>query len=166
MSRPTWSQLSGGLSLRPSTAREIQLWDGRVVTGWLWDDMPVFRFGWAPAGLATRRQLRALRMCPGGQAPHAALAWKGGQAWAWLWRLDLARASRKASPLQLNALNKAMAARRTCRQCARVQDYCVSVNEGRCADCIAGVVPDAVAFPAAIATAAADLGDLREAVAA
>jgi hypothetical protein len=87
-------------------------------------------------GLATRRQLRALRMCPGGQEPYALLVWRGGKRWAWLYRLDLARPSRVPSSAQLNALDKAMQARRTCGQCRQVADYCIPTSDGRCLDCI------------------------------
>lgn len=136
--RTPWSA-EAAPSLHPAASRWIPLWDGREAFGWLWGEMPLFRFKFAPAGLATRRQLRALRLCPGGQEPYAVLLIRrNGRRWAWLYRLDLARPSRTPSPLQLNALDKAMAERRRCRQCGVVQDYCVSVADGRCYECMTG----------------------------
>ena len=123
-------------TIHPAAARMLRLWDGREVFGWEHHGMPVFRFRWVPAGLATRRQLRALRLCPGGHEPYGLLVWRNGQRWAWLWRLDLARPSRVPSPAQLNALDKAMTARRRCRQCRAVVDYCVPTSDGRCVECM------------------------------
>ncbi|MEV6285521.1 RRQRL motif-containing zinc-binding protein [Kribbella sp. NPDC051770] len=123
-------------SLHPAASRWIELWNGKQALGWDHHGTPVFKFRWAPAGLATRRQLRALRMCPGGQPPYAVLVWRNGKAWAWLYRLDLARPSRVASPAQLNALDKAMQARRTCGQCGRIADYCIPTSDGRCDQCM------------------------------
>jgi hypothetical protein len=134
------------VSLAPSAATWIELWDGTTALGWVWGAMPVFRFRFAPAGLATRRQLRALRLAPGGHEPYAGLTWRRGQAWAWLYRLDLAVPSRPASPAQLNALDKAMTQRRRCRACREVQSYCVPVSDGRCSECMTGHTPaDALA---------------------
>ncbi|ADB32405.1 hypothetical protein Kfla_3345 [Kribbella flavida DSM 17836] len=123
-------------SLHPAASRFITLWNGQQALGWELHGTPVFKYRWAPAGLATRRQLRAMRMCPGGHEPYALLVWRGGKRWAWLYRLDLARPSRVASPAQLNALDKAMRARRTCGQCGRVEDYCIPTSDGRCHLCM------------------------------
>jgi hypothetical protein len=122
--------------LHPAASRWITLWDGREALGWDHHGLPVFRFRWAPSGLATRRQLRALRLCPGRQEPYALLVWRNGQRWAWLYRLDLAKPSRIPSPAQLNALDKAMTERRRCRQCKTVADYCIPTSDGRCVDCM------------------------------
>jgi hypothetical protein len=124
-------------SLHPAASRFITLWNGKQALGWDLHGTPVFKFKWAPGGLATRRQLRAMRMCPGGQEPYAVLVWRNGQRWAWLYRLDLARPSRVPSPAQLNALDKANEARRTCGQCGRVCDYYIPTSDGRCDLCIA-----------------------------
>jgi hypothetical protein len=124
-------------SLHPAASRWIELWNGQQALGWDLHGTPVFRFRWAPAGLATRRQLRAMRMCPGGHEPYALLVWRNGHRWAWLYRLDLAKPSRVASPDQLNALDKAMRARRRCRLCGLVWDYCIPTSDGRCEACIA-----------------------------
>ncbi|TKK74639.1 hypothetical protein FDA38_35245 [Kribbella jiaozuonensis] len=122
--------------LHPAASRWIELWNGQQALGWDLHGTPVFKFRWAPGGLATRRQLRAMRMCPGGHEPYALLVWRNGQRWAWLYRLDLAKSSRTPSPAVLNALDKAMTARRTCGQCGREQTYCIPTSEGRCVDCI------------------------------
>ena len=96
----------------------------------------MFRFRWAPAGLATRRQLRAMRMCPGGQEPYALLVWRNGQAVGVAVPARPRPPSRVPSPAQLNALDKAMQARRTCQLCRPVTDYCIPTSDGRCDDCI------------------------------
>lgn len=49
--------------------------------------------------------------------------------------VDLARPKRISSPAQLEALEKAMAARRWCRMCRRDVGYCVSKKWGVCGDC-------------------------------
>lgn len=119
----------------------VTLWDDRVV----WcrghrDGLPVFVYGQAPRGLVTRRQLRARGLCPGGQEPVAVLRFahrRPGRRmeWAALYRLDLARRSRPASPAQLVALGRAMTARRTCSECGQVKTYCVPTSTGRCWSC-------------------------------
>ncbi|MFG1818539.1 RRQRL motif-containing zinc-binding protein [Kribbella sp. NPDC049174] len=124
------------VSLHPARSVYVELWNGKYALGWEHYGTPVFKFGWAPAGLATRRQLRAVHMCPGGQEPYALLAWRKGKRWAWHYRLDLAKPSRRATPAVLNALDKAMRARRTCGQCHREQTYCIPTSDGRCIDCI------------------------------
>ena len=124
------------LSVHSAAVRWLTLWDGRQVLGWVLNGVPAFRFRWAPSGLATRRQLRQQRLCPGGQEPYAVLVWRHGQRWAWLYRLDLAKPSRPATLAKLTALDKAMAARRRCRACGRDAGYCVPVSDGRCVDCI------------------------------
>lgn len=123
-------------SLHPAASQWITLWNGQQAIGWELNGTPVFKFRWAPGGLATRRQLRAMRMCPGRQEPYALLVWRNGQRWAWLYRLDLARPSRVPSPAQLNALDKAMAARRHCPSCGTHTDYCIPTSYGCCIDCI------------------------------
>ena len=48
-------------SLHPAASRYITLWNGKQALGWDLHGTPVFKFKWAPGGLATRRQLRAFR---------------------------------------------------------------------------------------------------------
>jgi hypothetical protein len=82
-------------------------------------------YGWhtAPDGLATRRQLRALGLCPGRQPIAGQVRWRGVrrrgtcERVAYLYRIDLARPKRTPTPAQLAAVARATAARRTCRKC-------------------------------------------------
>ncbi|MEQ4207929.1 RRQRL motif-containing zinc-binding protein [Actinopolymorpha sp. B9G3] len=115
----------------------IQLWDGRQVPGRWISGLPAFRYGWAPDGLATRRQVRAKRLCPGGHEPYALLVWRRDRAFAWLYRLDLAQPSRIPTAAQQAALTRAMAARRWCAGCQQHADHCVARSTGLCGDCMA-----------------------------
>lgn len=96
-------------------------------------------FGWrmAPAHLATRRQLRARGLCPGGNPVVAQLLWAAGRETrvAYFYDLRTARPKRVPTRAQLAALDKAMAARRTCPKCAQVKDYCIPTSLGACVDC-------------------------------
>jgi rRNA maturation protein Nop10 len=95
----------------------------------------VYRWGWAPKGLATRRQLRALNLAPGGRPPVAEIRWDQGRKVAYLYDLRTARTKRVPSPAQLEALGKAMTARRTCPDCGRDVGYCIPTRYRRCLDC-------------------------------
>ena len=88
-----------------------------------------------PTGLATRRQLRARGLCPGGAEPYALLVWRRDEAWAHLYRLDLAKPKRVPTPAQSDALAKAMAARRVCRACGQDVGYCVPTSTRTCWPC-------------------------------
>jgi hypothetical protein len=99
---------------------------------------PQFRFRQAPKGLATRRQLRAMGLSPGGQEPVAQLVWRRGARMAWLYRVDLAKAKRVPTLAQERALDRAMAARQTCPSCRRRYTstscrlpYCIGCNTCR-----------------------------------
>ncbi|AEB44215.1 hypothetical protein VAB18032_15515 [Micromonospora maris AB-18-032] len=59
----------------------------------------------------------------------------GGTRTAYLYRLDLARPKRVATPAQLAAIGKALTARRTCRTCGTVRPYCIPRSLGECVDC-------------------------------
>lgn len=113
----------------------VELPDGRVELGWLDHGLPSFRFGQAPSGLATRRQLREQGLCPGGQDICAQLVWDGGRQWAGLYRLDLARPKRRPSLPQRSALERAMAARRRCRECGTDAGYCLPRTTRLCWPC-------------------------------
>ncbi|MEQ7008489.1 RRQRL motif-containing zinc-binding protein [Actinopolymorpha sp. B17G11] len=104
----------------------IQLSDGRQAPGRWICGLPAFRYGWAPDGLATRRQLRAEHLSPGGHEPYALLLWRRDRAFAWLYRLDLAQPARTPTPAQQAALTRAMAARRWCAGCQQHADHCVA----------------------------------------
>ena len=57
---------------------------------------------------------------------------------AYLYRADLALPRRQATPAQLAAIGKALAARRTCPVCGTEKDYCLPRSTGQCNDCTDG----------------------------
>ena len=99
--------------------------------------IPTFWWQGAPAGYATRRQLRQQGLCPGRQPVAAQILWQGvgGVRTAHLYLLSLARPKRTATPAQLGALAKAMTVRRTCPVCRQVRDYCIPRSLGECVSC-------------------------------
>ncbi|NJP30675.1 hypothetical protein HCJ94_01385 [Micromonospora sp. HSS6-12] len=99
---------------------------------------PTFPYQTAPDGLATRRQLRAAGLRPGGHDPVAQILWRRGKRVAYLYRLDLAAPKRTATPAQREAIGKALRARRTCRLCGVVRPYYISRRYGCCFDCHGG----------------------------
>jgi hypothetical protein len=102
--------------------------------------IPTYWWRGAPAGYATRRQLRERGLSPGGQPIAAQILWQGvgGVRAAYLYRLDLARPKRTATPAVRAALAKAMCARRTCPTCRRVRPYVIPRSLGECLTCIEG----------------------------
>ena len=72
-----------------------------------------------PKACYTIRQLRARGLRPGGQPVTAQILWNhhGTRRVAYLYRADLALPKRQATPAQLAAISKALAARRTCPAC-------------------------------------------------
>lgn len=121
----------------------VELWDGRAWPGRVRNGLPEFRFGQAPAGLSTRRQLRAQGLCRGGQEPFARLTWKRDRRFAWLYVEAKARAKRTPTAKQLAAVEKALAARKVCAECGPVEHY-VRTTDQLCGDCHeAGVAPTA-----------------------
>lgn len=99
--------------------------------------LPTFWWRGAPDGYATRRQLRAMAKRPGGQPIAAQVMWRGvgGIRVAYLYRVDLARPKRDASPAQLAAIGKALRARQTCSTCHQHRDYYIPRSLGECLDC-------------------------------
>ena len=97
--------------------------------------IPTYPYHWAPQGLLTIRQLRAQGLRPGGQQPTAQILWRRGLRVAYLYRTDLALPRRQATPAQLAAIGKALAARRTCPACGTEKDYCLPRSTGLCNDC-------------------------------
>ncbi|MEU3855028.1 RRQRL motif-containing zinc-binding protein [Streptomyces sp. NPDC029554] len=93
----------------------------------LYDDGTFPSFGWkqAPKGLATRRQLRAMGLRPGGHDPVAQVTCRNGQRVAYLYRVDLALPIRPMTLAKELALDKAMAARQTCPKCRRRYHQCL-----------------------------------------
>ena len=101
--------------------------------------LPVYPFRLAPTGLATKRQLLAYGLRPGGQDPVARLEWRRGERFAWLYGIDAAKPKRAATPAQLAALDRALAARRVCPSCGETKGYCIPTSLGECLDCAEGV---------------------------
>jgi hypothetical protein len=87
-----------------------------------WHGRPLLSYGIERLGvLATRRQLRAMGKRPGGQDPVAHLYFRcrraGKLVFADLYLIEKAKPVRPMTPARQAALDKAMAARRTCREC-------------------------------------------------
>ncbi|WP_158842663.1 RRQRL motif-containing zinc-binding protein [Saccharothrix deserti] len=122
---------------RRSRVDVVQLWDGRHVLARHEDGLPTFRFGAAPRGLATRRQLRAAGLRPGGHGPVAQIKWKRGRRWAALYRVDLAAVVRPMTPARWTAHKAMMRARRFCRTHMAYVDHCVVGPLKQCRDCFA-----------------------------
>jgi hypothetical protein len=101
---------------------------------------PTFPYRQAPDGLATRRQLRADGLCPGGPDPVAQILWKhrAQRRTAYLYRRDLAAPKRTASPAQLAVIAAMLRARRTCRHCGVTYDYYIPRSTGACLVCEPG----------------------------
>jgi hypothetical protein len=117
-------------------------WNGEYHPGRIADGVPTFRYRSAPAGLATRRQLRAAGLCPGGQDWVAQLRWRRGRRWARLYRLDLAAPKRVPTPAQLAALKRANTARRTCTACGVDTGHPLPPDDRRCWPCTESDHPD------------------------
>lgn len=100
--------------------------------------IPTYPRHLAPAGLATRYQLRNLGLRPGGQDPAAQLMWRSraggsrdGVRIAWLYYTHLARPVRPMTPAKERALARAMLARCTCTECGLLHEYCLPTSLGR-----------------------------------
>ncbi|WP_432138855.1 RRQRL motif-containing zinc-binding protein [Streptomyces sp. bgisy154] len=100
--------------------------------------LPVYRWRLAPDGLATRRQLRALGLRPGGQDVVAQVERprrRRGPLVAYLYRIDQAKPVRPMTPAKWAALASANAARRVCAECRRDAGYVIPASLGMCATC-------------------------------
>ncbi|MFE0383685.1 RRQRL motif-containing zinc-binding protein [Streptomyces bungoensis] len=100
--------------------------------------LPVFRWRLAPDGYATRRQLRARGLRPGGQDVAAQLERprrRRGPLVAYLYRVDLAKPVRPMTPAKWGALAKANRARRTCPACRHDAGYVIPAALGLCVPC-------------------------------
>lgn len=107
-------------------------------------DRPTFPFRMAPDGYATRRQLRADGLRPGGQEAIQ-IMWfsnrrrRTGQPptirVAYLYRIDRAKPVQPMTPGRAAALAKAMLARRTCPNCRTDAGYCIPPTLGTCVPC-------------------------------
>lgn len=99
--------------------------------------LPTYPYHWAPKGLYTLRQLRAKGLRPGGQDIAAQILWRHRKRprVAYLYREDLAKPKRTATPAQLNAIRKALRARRICPLCGQEKPYYIPTSTGQCNDC-------------------------------
>ncbi|MFD9357992.1 RRQRL motif-containing zinc-binding protein [Streptomyces sp. NPDC060031] len=100
--------------------------------------IPTFPWRLAPDGLATRRQLRALGLRPGGQDIAGQVLrprFRRSPLIAFLYRVDRAKPVRPMTPAKTAALAKANTARRTCTQCRRDAGYVVPASLGMCVPC-------------------------------
>ncbi|MEY9870693.1 hypothetical protein ABH931_000147 [Streptacidiphilus sp. MAP12-33] len=102
--------------------------------------IPTYPFRLAPDGYATRRQLRARDLRPGGQPVAAQIIWRsrrtrGEVRCAYLYRLDLAKPVRAMTPAKRAALAAANRARRTCPDCVRDVGYVIPSSLGCCVAC-------------------------------
>ncbi|MEV6669935.1 RRQRL motif-containing zinc-binding protein [Streptomyces sp. NPDC051162] len=101
--------------------------------------IPTYPWRLAPDGLATRRQLRARGLRPGGQPIAAQLMRRnprrGGVQVAYLYPLAGAKKVRPMTSRKWGALGLAMLARRTCPACRRDAGYYIPSSLGMCVTC-------------------------------
>ncbi|MGW4222748.1 RRQRL motif-containing zinc-binding protein [Streptomyces bauhiniae] len=100
--------------------------------------LPVYTWRLAPDGYATRRQLRAAGLRPGGQDVAAQLErprYRRAPLVAYLYRVDLAKPVRPMTPGRWAALEKANRARRICPQCRTDAGYVIPASLGTCVSC-------------------------------
>ncbi|MEU9523708.1 RRQRL motif-containing zinc-binding protein [Streptomyces sp. NPDC048224] len=100
--------------------------------------VPTYPFRLAPLGLATRRQLRARGLRPGGQDIAAQIMWstrRRGVRVAYLYRVDLAAPVRPMTPGRWRAHEAMMRARRTCPDCRVTHPYVIPTSLGCCPEC-------------------------------
>ncbi|MGW5767541.1 RRQRL motif-containing zinc-binding protein [Streptomyces longwoodensis] len=100
--------------------------------------LPVYPWRLAPDGLATRRQLRAMGLRPGGQDVAAQVERsrrRRGPLVAYLYAVEQAKPVRPMTPAKWAALAKANAARRICPDCRRDAGYIIPAALGTCVPC-------------------------------
>ncbi|MFD7485525.1 RRQRL motif-containing zinc-binding protein [Streptomyces mirabilis] len=100
--------------------------------------IPTYPWRYAPKGLATRRQLRARGLRPGGQPIAAQVLrprYRRGPLTAYLYRVDRAKPVRPMTAAKWRALAKAMLARRTCPVCRVDAGYVIPGSLGMCVPC-------------------------------
>ncbi|MGX1222955.1 RRQRL motif-containing zinc-binding protein [Streptomyces ambofaciens] len=100
--------------------------------------VPVYRWRLAPDGLATKRQLRALGLRPGGQDVAAQVERprrRREPLVAYLYSIEQAKPVRPMTPAKQAALAKANAARRVCPECRRDAGYVIPPTLGMCTPC-------------------------------
>ncbi|MFE2311904.1 RRQRL motif-containing zinc-binding protein [Streptomyces sp. NPDC059441] len=100
--------------------------------------IPTYPWRLAPDGYATRRQLRARGLRPGGQPIAAQVLrprYRRGPLTAYLYRIDRAKKVRPMTPAKWAALAKANTARRTCPKCRTDAGYVIPTSLGMCVPC-------------------------------
>ncbi|MFK0221924.1 RRQRL motif-containing zinc-binding protein [Streptomyces vinaceus] len=100
--------------------------------------IPTFPWRYAPEGLATRRQLRAMGLRPGGQPIAGQLLrprFRREPLVAYLYRIDQAKPVRPMTSRKWGALALAMLARRTCPICRTDAGYVIPSSLGMCVPC-------------------------------
>ena len=99
--------------------------------------IPTFAWRGAPDGFATLRQLRARGLRLVGQPVAAQIMWRGvgGIRAAYLYRVELAKPKRTATPAQRAAIELALTARRRCPTCRQVRPYYIPRSLGECLMC-------------------------------
>lgn len=130
------SWTSGGPRLARGTS--VRLWDGRWwPCAGRYAGAPVFRYGWAPSGLATVRQLSAKGLRPAGQEVAGWLVWgpSNRPRWAYLFRVDLAAPKRAMTPARWASIARCNAALRLCPTCGRDAGYRIPRSLGQCVEC-------------------------------
>jgi len=100
--------------------------------------IPTYPWRQAPEHLATRRQLAAQGLRPGGQDVQAQILWRtrgGAVRMAYLYEIARALPKRIPTAAQRAALAKALAARRTCPRCGIDRGYVLPARIGACNEC-------------------------------
>lgn len=101
--------------------------------------LPTYPWRHAPRGLATKRQLAALGLRPGGQDPVAQIVCRRGRRVAYLYRVDKALPKRVPTLAQEWALDRAMEARQRCPKCGVRFPFCLPLKTlGSCPACADG----------------------------
>lgn len=103
---------------------------------------PTFPYRMVPEGFATRRQLRAQGLRPGGQDVAAQILWQSRKSRqpraAYLYLVELALPVRPMTKRKAEALAKANQARRVCPECGRDAGHIIPKQYGACGRCTAG----------------------------
>ncbi|MCY0923564.1 MULTISPECIES: RRQRL motif-containing zinc-binding protein [unclassified Streptomyces] len=114
--------------------------------------IPVFKRLCAPSGYATKRQLRAMELRPGGQAPIAEVETRGPKN-GLLYEIAKAKPVRPMTLAKEYALDKAMAARQTCSTCGRRYFFVLPTSLNSCLECHDGTPADPAGYIAPLAPA-------------
>ncbi|MGW7316128.1 RRQRL motif-containing zinc-binding protein [Streptomyces sp. NPDC054865] len=114
--------------------------------------IPVFKRLCAPSGYATKRQLRAMGLRPGGQEPVAEVETRGPKK-GLLYEIAKAMPVRPMTLAKEFALDKAMAARQTCGTCRRRYFFVLPTSLASCLECHDGTPADPASYIAPPAAA-------------